>query len=588
MLKFHALLLCGLALLAGNVSAASADWVAESNGYSKMLLSVQAKYVPESVSAYGVEGFDSDVLDLKPQYVERQEADLAAAAAQLAAIRGRVADTRVRQDLDILIGSAESQRRTLSLNRQLMVAYFDLPQALFQGFQKQLHEGVSPERQRQALVRLRRYAGRKPGYEPITQLARARTEETLGQPLAGMPARVAPWNVELQQALDNQPRYVAGIRDLFRKSGFKGWEKDFSVLSRQIDDYGNWVKTDLLPRARGTNRLPEAIYADNLKNFGVDADPRAIIEQALTSYSQIREELATLCALLAEKRGYPSPAYIDVQRELKKDGLPMDKLIESYRQRVADIEAIVRSQKLATLPARDVEIRLGSEAESAAVPAPHIDLPPLVGNTGQRAALVVPMNNPNSRSSEDFNDFSFEAITWTLIAHEARPGHELQISRMLERGVSTARAVFAFNSANVEGWALYAEAFMKQYFPLEGQIGVLQLRLMRSARAFLDPMLNLGLIEPEAAKQFLMTEVGLSEPMAKQEVDRYTFNAPGQATAYFYGYQKIEATRARAEIALGKRFDPLSFHDFILNQGLLPLRLLDTAVMEEYVPSRRH
>jgi uncharacterized protein (DUF885 family) len=128
---------------------------------------------------------------------------------------------------------------------------------------------------------------------------------------------------------------------------------------------------------------------------------------------------------------------------------------------------------------------------------------------------------------------------------------------------------------------------MKQYFPPEGQLGVLQLRLLRAARAFLDPMLNLGMIEPEAAQRLLMREVGLSEPMAKQEVDRYTFNAPGQATAYFYGYQKLEATRARAEIALGERFDVLSFHDFILNQGLLPLSLLDKAVMDEYVPSRK-
>ena len=47
---------------------------------------------------------------------------------------------------------------------------------------------------------------------------------------------------------------------------------------------------------------------------------------------------------------------------------------------------------------------------------------------------------------------------------------------MLEHGVSSARAVFAFNSANVEGWALYSEAFMKQYMPLEGQLGVLQMR----------------------------------------------------------------------------------------------------------------
>jgi uncharacterized protein (DUF885 family) len=157
---------------------------------------------------------------------------------------------------------------------------------------------------------------------------------------------------------------------------------------------------------------------------------------------------------------------------------------------------------------------------------------------------------------------------------------------MLERGVSNARVVYAFNSANVEGWALYAEAVMKQYLPLEGQIGSLQMRMLRAARAFLDPMLNLGLIEPEAAKRVLTDEVMLSEGFAKTEVDRYTFEMPGQATSYFYGYSRLEALRTRAEIALGKKFKEQPYHDFIISEGLLPLDLLDQAVMTRFVPSQ--
>ena len=109
---------------------------------------------------------------------------------------------------------------------------------------------------------------------------------------------------------------------------------------------------------------------------------------------------------------------------------------------------------------------------------------------------------------------------------------------------------------------------------------------MRAARAMLDPMLNLGMIEPDAAKQFLMQEVILSEPMAKQEVDRYTFRGPGQATAYFYGYSKLQALRTNAEMALGDKFNAQAFHDYIANQGLLPLDLLAKAVMEEFVPGQ--
>ncbi|MCM2312560.1 MAG: DUF885 domain-containing protein, partial [Steroidobacteraceae bacterium] len=139
---------------------------------------------------------------------------------------------------------------------------------------------------------------------------------------------------------------------------------------------------------------------------------------------------------------------------------------------------------------------------------------------------------------------------------------------------------------NVEGWALYAESLVKQHLPLDGQMGTLQMRMMREARAFLDPMVNLGLIEPAAVQAFLMKEIGLSEPMAKQEVDRYTFGMPGQATSYFYGYQRHLALRGKVELTLGSRFDAHAYHDFVLDQGLLPPELLEQAVMERFVVPR--
>ncbi len=84
-----------------------------------------------------------------------------------------------------------------------------------------------------------------------------------------------------------------------------------------------------------------------------------------------------------------------------------------------------------------------------------------------------------------------------------------------------------------------------------------------------------------------MKEVGLSEPMAKQEIDRYSFLSPGQATSYFYGYQKQLALRARAEMALGAQFDEQSYHDFVIGEGLLPPDLLEQAVMDRYVAPRK-
>jgi uncharacterized protein (DUF885 family) len=109
--------------------------------------------------------------------------------------------------------------------------------------------------------------------------------------------------------------------------------------------------------------------------------------------------------------------------------------------------------------------------------------------------------------------------------------------------------------------------------------------MMRAARAFLDPMLNLGLIEPEQALSFIMNDVVISEPMARSEIDRYTFRMPGQATAYYYGYMNMMSLRTEVELILRDHFDQLEFHDFVLAQGLLPPEILRQAVLDEFVPA---
>ena len=568
--------------VAGSTVAAEQEWISESNRYAEKLLVVNARYGPENAASLGVEGHDSEVLDLKPRFLERQEADLEAVARELESVKAAATDARVRQDLDILIDAARDQRTTSTLNRKYLLPFFDLGQFVFRGFQDLLDERVAKERQQAVLVRLRRYTGAEKGYEPITTLARARYEER-----AGDAALLGPWVVEAEQYLSNQNRYFDGIQDLLKKSGIKGWEKDFRTLRRQFDEYAAWVRQTVLPRARKTNRLPQELYADNLKNFGVDLDPHAIMSRALASYMQTRDEMDVTARALAKERGWTASGYRNVIRALKRDRIPNDRLLALYTERLAQLEDIIRRERIVSLPARKAVIRLATEAESAATSAPHIDPPRLVGNTGEPAEFVLPTSNPNATAGAPMDDFNNDAIAWTLTAHEARPGHELQFARMLEGGVSTARVVYAFNSANIEGWALYAEAVMKQYLPPEGRIGSLQMRMMREARAFLDPMLNLGLIEPDAAKRFLMEEVMLSEPMAKQEVDRYTFNSPGQATAYFYGYSRLNELRSKAELALAGHLDLMSYHDFIVGQGLLPFDLLEKAVMSEFVEAQR-
>jgi hypothetical protein len=275
------------------------------------------------------------------------------------------------------------------------------------------------------------------------------------------------------------------------------------------------------------------------------------------------------------------------RRQIHGDG---DAIVAFYRKRLDELEAIVRRENLLTLPDRPARIRVASLAESAESPVAHMNPGPLVNNTGQVGEFVLPLDVPpaagaNPNLVERSDDFTHDAITWTLTAHEARPGHEVQFDRMVEGDLSLARAVFAFNSVNVEGWALYAEQVMLPYMPRAGQLCSLQMRLHRAARAFLDPELQSGAIGPADAQAFLERELVFSPTFARSEVERYTFRSPGQATSYFYGYTKLVALRAETEKALGSAFDACAFHDFVLDQGLIPPAALRTAVLARFVPA---
>jgi uncharacterized protein (DUF885 family) len=572
-----------LAVLSLPVAAAEPAWVTKSNVNAKLLLNVVAKYSPEGASSLGVDGFDEQITDMSRDQFEPSNKDMRDAIAAMEKLLKAETDSKIKQDLEILINSAKDQIRTNTLQRKYFMPFTDLNQMIFGVVRQTLDPRIPKERQKTLLVRLQKYAGLTKGYRPVTELANERLQERLkaNKNLLG------PFKGEVEQAINDGPTLIKGMRDLLGKSDLKGWEPAFAALETQLTAYNAQVKAQILPRARTDHRLPPEVYADNLRQFGVDISPQELIAKALTSFSEIRNQMNITAGLLARERKLPNADYRAVMAELKKQQIPNDKVMAVYAERLAQIEASVREQKIVTLPERKAVIRMASLAENAQQPAPHMNPPRLIGNTGEYGEFVLTTGMAPDASGKTlvFDDFTHQAGAWTLTAHEARPGHELQFAKMIEMGVSTARGVFAFNSVNVEGWALYAEAEMQPYEPLDGQLFALQARMQRAARAFLDPMVNLGEISPEGVKSFLMDEVGLSEGMATQEMQRYTFRAPGQATSYFYGYQRLMETRQAAEVALRKKFDRQAFNDFVLAQGMVPPALLRKAVMQEFVPA---
>lgn len=564
----------------GAPPASQKDWIKRSNEYAQVLLKVQAKYGPESAGQAGVAGLDEQITQFPANRREQQKSDGRAAIAELEKASATEKDPLVTQDLKIMIKAAKQALHGQELGEKYDMPYFNLPQLIFTGLRALLDDQVPAERRQLALVRLRKYAGLEPGYQPLVDQAKARTVDW------SRPGQLGPPKVQVETNLARADFFINGIGQLFEKYKIEGYQEPFAKLKEQLTSYNAWVRQEILPKARTDFRLPPEQYSFSLEQFGVDIPQDQLTAMAHKAFAEYQQEMQEIAAKIATQRGWKSSDYRDVIRELKKDQLVGEAILPQYEQTLKQIEDVIRREKLVTLPGRPARIRLASAAETAQQPAAHMDPPPLLNNTGQQGTFVLPLNvptAPGSAETKKIDDFTYTASTWTLTAHEARPGHELQFDSMVERGVSIARSLYAFNSTNVEGWGLYAEYITKPYMPLDGQLISLQLRLMRAARAFIDPELQSGKLKPEDAMRILTQDVVLSDAFANTEVERYTFRAPGQATSYFYGYTRLLDLRKDVEAKMGKKFDQMRFHDFILSQGLLPPDLLRKAVMEDFV-----
>jgi len=560
---------------------APADWIAASNKYTNQLLAVEMKHTPELGSNEGLSQFDTDVSQptLADEDQERRETESVVATFKSAV--GQQKQKEVAQDLQIMIRTVELEFRELDFARAHKVDFLNASQTVFRGLRILLDEQTPAERRPAAVVRIRKYAGLESGYKPLAEILKQRVMEQMAKPDVVYPART-----EIETELARNSNYMEGIATLLEKYKLTGWQEPFNKLKSQLIEYDTWTKANVLPKARDDFRLPPEEYALNLEDFGIDIPPGELAAMAHQAFSDIQAQMKPIAEQIAKERHLPSSDYRDVIHELKKKQLVGDAILPFYEQRLKQIEKIIAEKEIVTLPERPARIRIATVAETAAQPAPHMSAPPFLHNTGQKGEFVLPLNipaGPGQTSSEKYDDFTFDAAAWTLTAHEARPGHELQFDSMLEHGVSLARVRYAFNSTNVEGWGLYSEYLIRPYMPPEGQLVSLDYRLMRAARAFLDPELQAGKIQPADAFRVLEHDVVQSHAFAEEEVERYTYRSPGQANSYFYGYTKLIALRKDVEAKLGNKFNQKKFHDFILAQGLLPPDLMRKAVMEDFV-----
>ena len=241
---------------------------------------------------------------------------------------------------------------------------------------------------------------------------------------------------------------------------------------------------------------------------------------------------------------------------------------------------------------RDIAKRLDTELPKlfAELPRAPYGVAPMPAHMGSRAEYYNGPALDGTRGGTFFADsLAFRTKPkWqmeTLVAHEAVPGHHLQIARATElRGLPNFRRSGFGYTAFSEGWALYAETLgfdLGLYTDPYQRFGHLQWQAFRGARLVVDTGYHALGWSRQQCIDYMVEQTGVNRDFVTSEIDRYT-SQPGQALAYMVGKLKFDELRDRAKAKLGARFDIRRFHNAVLDQGALPLSTLD-GVVEEWI-----
>ena len=409
-----------------------------SDRYAEALIAASQGFEPEAEAPAGGLWRDTATADLGPGMVERRRAALA----RFIGDHERLDDSDNRINLTIMLRFARRLDRLCEVQDALLVPYRLLANTVFSGFFHVLSERVPPERRMRSREKLLHYTGRTGSKEPLAVAMEARLREALARPGLLMPPRGM-----IEKDLAMTAPLLDDIAERFERFGIPDVDDDLTLLRAQFDVYGRFLRETLLPRAREDFALPAEVHELLMRSYGVDVAPADLAAMAHDDFERIGDEMERMAQSGA--LGPPCDRRTALQR-LKAQTIPSgNELMAFYAERNGEIEDILRDHNLIVLPRTPLPIDAMSEAESLSLPAPNMDPGPVLDPDPLPARVRI----PTPIAGQAMDDFSSDAAASPMMAHEARPGHELQFRRAVElQSPLFARTLYA-DGANAEGWA---------------------------------------------------------------------------------------------------------------------------------------
>jgi uncharacterized protein (DUF885 family) len=401
-----------------------------------------------------------------------------------------------------------------------------------------------------------------------------RTGWTAPKPLvAGLPAQLRALREHLGDGALSEPfrRLPATIPQEAREKLAADGQAAVNGLAPSLQQLEDFVRLEYLPAARtsiAASSLPggPSWYAFLVKNATTsDLAPGEIHALGLKEVARIRAEIAALVPRTGF-RGNVNQFIAFARSDRRLFFTDADTLLNRYRRTIARTSSRL-PQLFNAIPQDELAVKpvqaLGAETQGAAYYE--------AGSPERAAALVVNTSRLNTRPIWEIE---------TLALHEAMPGHHLQVARAQANAALPAFRRYGWYAAYGEGWAQYAEGLGPELGLLRdpfSRFGYLADELLRAARLVADTGIHAMGWTRQQALDYLNANTANLPADNEVEVDRYIAH-PGEALGYKLGQLRIASLRVEAQTALGERFDVRAFHDAVLENGALPLGVLERQV----------
>ena len=547
---------------------------------------------PEQATYYGLPGYDDRLSDYSPQAIARRNAHVKALITELKRFDAKSLSAQDRISRDLLLHS-------LDLNEQEIAFYGGLPFGADDDGFMPVSPINGPQQNFSYLVQATRFGNARHYDNYLKRLDAIPTQ--LGQQMAIMRAGIKSGWMPPRAAMQRVPEMFAPYAGgdvtktpLWRP--FAGFPAEVAAVDREriegaarkilegkvhpaFAEFKRFLQSEYLPAAANdlaASKLPggAAYYAMRVReNTTLALEPPAIHDIGKREVARIRATMDEVMASTGFKGTFAE--FIGFLRTdprffFKTPG----ERLAAYRDigKRADAELPKLFAELPRLPygVRAMDAAEGDNADHYSPGA--LD--------GSRAGFFdANVNNLGKRPSHEME---------STLLHEAVPGHHLQLSRAQElKDLPTFRRAIWY-VAYGEGWALYAESLgyeMGFYQDPYQHYGALMGEMLRACRLVVDTGIHSLGWTREQAIEYLAGNSGVHPDVAAAEVDRYIV-WPGQALGYKIGELKIKELRAKAKAALGEKFDIRRFHNALLDDGALPLPVLEKRI-DEWISAER-